>query len=349
MRFHRSAFVVALGLCLSGGLHAQTAPATVWSVANPVPYPHPYFYPVQGVAWSPVLARVTFGSADRWIRTRASSSGSLLFATRQQPDRIGGIEHLVYSTDGAFVGTYNANRHGLYRVQNASDGTVLGSMLIAIDPSERVRFEPDATLTTNTGDTSAERWNASQLVVTRIVGVGYDKITTNWVFSPNNALQASASQGTITIQRRSDGGIVALITGGNRKGLTPMAFSPDSTRLAAWSRWPNETTLYRVSDGAVVMRFPNGNRFDTVAAVRFSPGGTRLVTTGDQPVTAPDGSIDRRGVIRFWRVSDGALRHVFNGGTDSGVTSPVAWSPGFTRFAYGTKEGAAVVAQVPSP
>ena len=43
------------------------------------------------------------------------------------------------------------------------------------------------------------------------------------------------------------------------------------------------------------------------------------------------------------------MRHTFGARTGIDVTSPVAWSPDFTRFAYGTYEGTAVVAVTPSP
>jgi WD40 repeat protein len=338
---------LALGLCLSAGLHAQSAPQIVWSV--PGAHLPNYPYPIRGVAWSPGGTRVAFGSADRWIRVRSASTGALAWELKQQPDRIGGIEHLAYSNDGTQIAVYNTNRPLAYRVHRASDGVFLGSLVITFEPSERVRFAPDAQLTTSTGDTTMSRWRLSNFSVVRVIGVGYNKVTTNWVFSPGGTLQASASEGTITVQRRSDGAVVALITGGNRKGITPMAFSPDGARLAAWARWPNETTLYRASDGAVAMRFPNANRFENVAFLRFSPGGTRLVTTGYDTYAAPDGSTAKRGMIRFWRVADGALRHSFGAGTGTQVTSPVAWSPDFTRFAFGTQEATAVVAVVPAP
>ncbi|MCC8363603.1 hypothetical protein LK996_11030 [Lysobacter sp. A6] len=348
MRFHRPVFTLLFGMALAAGLHAQAAPQIVWSIPG-VHLPN-YPYPIRGVAWSPGTgARVAFGSADRWIRVRVASSGALAWELKQQPDRIGGIEHLVYSIDGTQLATYNANRPLAYRVHRASDGVFLGSLVVTIAPSEIVRFAPDAQLTASTGDTGFSRWRLSDFSVVRVIGTGYDKITTNWVFSPDGTLQASASQGTITLQRRSDGTVLRLLTGGRTHGVSPMAFSPDNTRLAAWSNWPNETTLFRVSDGAVVRRFPNADRFETVVGVRFSPGGTRLVTSGDQTFPAPDGSTAHRGLIRFWRVSDGALRHVFGAGTGTRVTSPVAWSPGFTRFAYGTQEANAVVAVVPSP
>lgn len=167
----------------------------------------------------------------------------------------------------------------------------------------------------------------------RLDGTGYHKVSTNWVFSPNHELQAFASQGTITIRRRSDGAFVLLITGGNLRGSTPMQFSPDSMSLAAYAGVRNQTTLFCDSDGAVLQRFTNPAANEGVSFIRFSPTGTRLVTTGYQPFETPNG-FDQRGMIRFWRVSDGSLRHSFSTGTGLGVTSPVAWNPAFTRFAF---------------
>jgi len=66
------------------------------------------------------------------------------------------------------------------------------------------------------------------------------------------------------------------------------------------------------------------------------------------PFVDGDGLWQQKGVIRFWRVADGALRQVYDTHTGLGVTSPVAWSPDATRFAYGTYEGTAVVARTPS-
>ena len=84
-----------------------------------------------------------------------------------------------------------------------------------------------------------------------------------------------------------------------------------------------------------------------VGAIRFSPGGTHLVTTGYLPFLDGAGLWQQKGVIRFWRVADGSLRQVYDQHTGLAVTSPVAWSPGATHFSYGTYEGTAVVAKTP--
>ena len=96
------------------------------------------------------------------------------------------------------------------------------------------------------------------------------------------------------------------------------------------------------------MHFPNAAGNEGVVALRFSPDGTRLVTTGYLPFEGADGW-EQKGMIRFWRVADGALRRTFDARTGIAVTSPIAWSPDATRFAYGTYEGTAVAAVTPAP
>ena len=166
-----SFLTLALGLGLSFGLQAQTAPQIVCAV--PVPNLPQYPYPIRGVAWSPVTpSRVAFGSMDRLISTRTPSTCALQWELKQQPDRIGGISDLVYSNDGTQLAVYNVNRPLAYRVHRASDGVFLGSLVITIDPNDRIRFAPDAQLTASTGDTSVARWRLANFSVVRVIGTG---------------------------------------------------------------------------------------------------------------------------------------------------------------------------------
>jgi WD40 repeat protein len=96
-----------------------------------------------------------------------------------------------------------------------------------------------------------------------------------------------------------------------------------------------------------LMKFA-GAAAEGVGAIRFTPGGGHLVTTGYLPFVDADGLWQQKGVIRFWRVADGTLRQMYDARTSLGVTSPVAWSPDATRFAFGTYDGTAVVARTPA-
>jgi hypothetical protein len=86
-----------------------------------------------------------------------------------------------------------------------------------------------------------------------------------------------------------------------------------------------------------------------VGAIRFTPDGARLVTSGYLPFIDGDGLWQQKGTIRFWRVADGAMRRMFDARTGIGITSPLAWSPTASQFVYGTYEGTAVVARTPAP
>src|SRR6185503_12535163 len=97
-----------------------------------------------------------------------------------------------------------------------------------------------------------------------------------------------------------------------------------------------------------LMNFPGATTQEGVGAIRFTPDGARMVTTGYLPFVDGDGLWQQKGVIRFWRVADGALRQMYDTRTGIGVTSPIAWSPDATRFAFGTYEGTAVVARTPA-
>lgn len=348
MRWHRGVLPGLVALAFGGAFTAgaQTAPQVVWSA----PTPSGLANSIQGVDWAPgTVARVALGSTDRWVRVRQSGNGALVYSVLQ-PIRSGSADQTLYSTDGAFLAVHNSGGGLGYRVHRARDGLFLGKLAVTIDPNGLLRFAPDAQLLAATGgDGTLSRWRLANFTVVRVVGSGYDRVSTTFRISPDNTLQVAASQGSITVQRRSDGAAVRILTGGATRGTTPLAFSPDSTRLAAWASTPNETTLWRIADGAVVMRFANARPDEGVVALRFSPGGTRLVTTGYQPFVDADGLWQQKGIVRFWRVSDGALRHTFDARTGIGVTSPIAWSPDMSRFAYGTYEGTAVVAMTPAP
>jgi WD40 repeat protein len=325
---------------------AQVAPDVVWEA----PTPSGLANSVQGVAWSPgASARIAVGSTDRWVRTRQAASGALAYSVLQ-PHRSGSANQTVYSTDGLYLAVHNSNRGLGYRVHRATDGVFLGSLTVTVGVDGLVRFAPDAQLVgTVGGDGTLSRWRQSDFTVVQTVGTGYDRVSTVFNFSADGTYQSAASRGSITIRRRADGVVARVIAGGSTAGAPVVAFAPDNTRIAAWAPSPNRTTLWRISDGAALMRFAGAAANEGVTSIRFTPDGGRLVTTGYLPFVDGAGLWQQKGVIRFWRVADGLLRQAYDARTGIGVTSPVAWSPDASRFAYGTYEGTAVVARTPAP
>ena len=320
------------------------APNIVWEV----PTPSGLANSIQGVGWSSA-GRVAVGSTDRWVRARQASNGALIYSVLQ-PIRSGGANETIYSTDGLYLAVHNRTAGLSYRVLRAVDGAFLGMLTVTIDSNGLVRFAPDAQLVSSVGgDGTLSSWRIAEFTVVLTVGSGYDRTSTTFNFSPNGLYQSSASVGSIKIQRRSDGATVRVFSGGAPKGFTPLTFTPDSNSFAVWASSPNQTTLWRISDGAVLKRFRGAKAEEGVGAIRFTPDGARLVTTGYLPYVDADGLWQQVGIIRFWRVSDGALRQQYDQHTGIGVTSPITWSPDLAYFAYGTYEGTAVAARTPTP
>jgi WD40 repeat protein len=324
---------------------AQGAPDVVWEI----PTPNGLANSIVGVGWaSGVSGQVAMGSTDRWLRTRQATSGALFYSILG-PQHSSGGDQTIYSNDGVYLAVHNLKKGLDYRVYRASDGTFLGTLLVTIDGNGLVQFAADAQLQASIPKAGAmSRWPLGQFNVVVSTGSGYHVITTTNNLSPNGVYQSVATQGTIKILSRKNGSLVATFPGGAARTFTPASFTPDSSALAAWDANSNRTTLWRASDGAILMQFPDVLPEEGVAGIRFTPDGTRMVTSGYFAFEGT-GGWEQFGYLRFWRVSDGALRHQFDQHTGIGVTSAVAWSPDATQFIYGTYEGTAAVARAPAP
>jgi hypothetical protein len=303
---------------------------------------------IVGVGWAPGSSgQVAMGSTDRWLRTRQASNGQLIYSILG-PQHSRGGDQTLYSTDGLLLAVHNLNKGLDYRVYRAADGVFLGTILVTIGETGLVQFNPDAQLQASIKGDIVGRWRVEQFTVTFTTGVGYQLTTTTINFTPDGAAQISASEGTVNVQSRKSGKTVGTFAGGADDGSTPMAVTPDSAAIAMWDPDSNATLLRSLPDGAVIRQFPDAVSNEGISAIRFSPDGTRLVTTGYLPFETSNGW-EQKGIVRFWRVSDGALRHQFDQHTGIGVTSAIAWSPDASQFFYGTYEGGVVVAVTPAP
>ena len=236
-----------------------------------------------------------------------------------------------------------------YRIYRIADGLFLGKILVTIDSNGLVQFAPDAQLQASIPKAGAmSRWPLEQFTVVVSVGSGYRVTTTTNNLSPNGRYQSLATVGIIRILSRKTGSTRGLLSGGAARGFTPAMFTPDSNAIAAWDGDSNRTTLWRASDGAVLMLFPDALPQEGLAGIRFSPDGTGMATSGYFAFEGT-GGWEQFGYLRFWHVADGALRRQFDQHTGIGVTSAIAWSPDASQFIYGTYEGAVVVAHTPPP
>jgi WD40 repeat protein len=316
-------------------------PDIIWEV----PTPNSLANSIVGVGWSG--NQVALGSTDRWLRSRVATTGGLIYSVLE-PIRAGSVDQAIFSKDSQYLAVHNSGGGMDFRVHRASDGLFLGKLTVLISGNNIVHFAPDSQLST-TGGGTLTLWRISEFSVVLTVGSGYSKNTTTFNFSPDGIYQSAAIRGKITIQRRSDGSIIRVLNAGPPTGFTPAAFSPDSTSIAAWSSSPNRVTLWRIGDGTVLKAFPGAAPEEGVSAIRFTPNGDRLITTGYLPFLDSAGLWQQKGVIRFWRVSDGVLRNTYDLSTSLAVTSAVAWSPDASRFVYGTYDGSAVAALTPTP
>jgi WD40 repeat protein len=345
MRKNSIWFLALFSVIALSGISTGFAQEVVWEVPNPTGFSNT----IVGVGWAPgVSGQVAMGSTDRWLRTRQATSGALIYSILG-PQHSSGGDQTIYSTDGAYLAVHNLKKGLDYRIYRASDGAFLGTLLVTIDGNGLVQFAPDAQLQASIPKAGAmSRWPLGQFNIVFSTGSGYHVISTTNHISPNGIYQSVATQGTIKILSRKNGAMVATFPGGSVRGVTPACFTPDSTALAAWDADSNRTTLWRVADGAVLMQFPDTWPQEGLAGIRFSPDGTRMVTSGYFAFEG-GGGWEQFGYVRFWRVADGALRQQIDQHTGIGVTTAIAWSPDTTQFLYGTYEGAAVAVRTPAP
>jgi WD40 repeat protein len=339
--FRALALIVAIWCSGISLAFAQGAPNIVWEMATP----NGLANSIVGVGWAPgSVGQVAMGSTDRWLRTRQAATGALSYSILG-PQHSRGGDQTIYSTDGLYLAVHNLNKGLDYRVYRASDGFFLGTIVVTTDSNGVIQFTPDAQLQTAVPN-AMSRFRIEEFTVVISVGSGYDITTTTFNFSPNGAYQSAVGSGQILIQSRADGSTITQFPGGAVRGLTAVSFTPNSTAIAAWDADSNQTTLWRTLDHKVLMQFPDAVSEEGVSAIRFTPDGSHLVTSGYLAFQV-NGSWQQYGVIRFWRVSDGSLRKQFDEHTGIAVTSAVAWSPGATQFIYGTYEGTVVAARSP--
>ena len=158
-------------------------------------------------------------------------------------------------------------------------------------------------------------------------------------FSPDGQLiaaaESSGSSNAVKLWRSADGTLVRELYDAYGIAKSTLSFSPDGQFLAGAANAANGVSIWRVSDGVLVQTLPT---FITVYSVDFAAGGLVLVggragLNGVVQLWRADGTFLREphfqpgvmravrvapdgltaagagddGVLRFWRLADGAL------------------------------------------
>jgi WD40 repeat protein len=257
----------------------------------------------------------------------------------------GGINCVAYSPDGSFVAigiqSYNQNLN-LFRV---SDGRLLAGRISAHgNGTLSLAFSADGQLLASGGrDGTAKLWHLPDMTLVHTLngGPGYPARVFAVAFSGDDQTLAVAGLGGVHLFRVSDGAQLQSPRGATRS--LSLAVSPDGQTFAAGSNNTDQygncidcsIKLWRFSDGAPVDTI-EGNS-SSVIAVTFSRDHQFIVSGSADPTY--------NGVVKFWRVSDGALVQAFNQDPNnySAYVTSVAYSPDGSLFAFARQDGLVVV------
>ena len=349
-------FSVALALLLlagsQAGLRGQSDPAIVWSQQDPVATTQR-----AAIAYSPNGALVATGRDDsRDTKLWDAETGELVGTLSGRDNNANVIrfspdsQYLATGTGGG-GSTLNLN---LWRV---ADGVLLAGRIGAFNNGTiSLAFSSDGQLLAAAGF-DAENYKIYHVPDMALVAdvdnfdpdFGYNVRTNAVAFSPDGQLIALGDNRGVHLRRVSDGTLVRTLNTNAPSVMKTrsVAFTPDGQYVAAGVSVVDSTysqcidcavKMFRVSDGALVRIFENGNNMH-FPKIAFSPGGTIIGASYSHDQ-------DNAGAVQFWEVSTGATVQ-----TDMFELFP--WSFAFSRlgnrYAFYSASGLLGVAKAPYP
>ena len=195
-----------------------------------------------------------------------------------------------------------------------------------------VFFSPDGQLVASgSADQTIKLWGATGGALFRTLTVRFGGANTV-AFSPDGqtlAIGTAAVNRNLYLFRVADGALIHTISAHN-SGTTSVAFTPDGALLVSGGR-DRAVKIWRMSDGALVSAFDQGNR---VLSVAVSPGG-QVVAAGSS-----------NGEIKLWRIADGERIGTLSGHKDFVLS--LAFSANGAMLASGATDDTVRVWSIPN-
>jgi WD40 repeat protein len=318
------------------------------------------------VVWSPAGTDLLTGDLKMWRASDLAVTRSIAAANFSVPAVSFSSDGQIFASgsgdrntklwrvsDAAFLRTHVSHR-GVNAIAFSPEGRLLaasgsgirlfrmsdGELLLSLLGSGELSFSPDSQLLAVSGGAGYSKsvtiWRVSDGTQLRVLAGGGRTVA----FSPDGQVVAAASSHGLDMWRLSDGAKLRTLAG----GTTGMAYSPDGA-LVASAGGPSDPSIriWRASDGNLARTITNAGE---VSSLIFTPDGRQILSGGADSHLVDGIYVESTGVLRFWRVSDGALLKEYDQETHANV-SQVAISPDGLHFGY-CYDATFVLANLPS-
>jgi hypothetical protein len=200
-----------------------------------------------------------------------------------------------------------------------------------------IAFSPDDQELTSAGGYSTNEIKVWRISDGQELSITHDQLgsTNSVAYSPDGAFLAAGKANSVATLRNFSTWNVDWL--GHDEAVNFVAFSPNGQKLATASD-DKSVGLWQVASALRLFSLNGPSGF--VKSVGFSPDGETVIAAGQDYGAG-------RGMILFWRVSDGTLLHAYAQQTSTAVYS-AQFSPDGSLFAYGRADGGVVVAHNPS-
>ncbi len=241
---------------------------------------------ILSLAWSPDGRWISVGSSDGWIVVWDAQNGSLL--RKIEPVQVEyplegqlpiPVWDLTFSPAGetlfALGNAFTVQVPSEVRAWRVSDGQEVRRITDAVET--RLGFSPDGKHLVAGGmaEGKAQVWNVSDGTLVLELK-GHSGMVNQSLFSPDGSLIATASNdATLRLWNSANGTPLHVLKGHTAK-VTHTAFSPDGNLLASGAE-DHTLRIWKTADGSLVNSRVMGEGKWTIAALAFTPDGSRLL------------------------------------------------------------------------